>query len=107
MLLLALRLSLIILLGLPSLVAKVLMDHHVSRDGFIKTFSHFWKGTEHILIREIDSNRFCVCFVSARDQRRVLEMETLVYCRSLIWLAESPDDVSKHCMPFTHNTFWV
>lgn len=41
-----------------SLVAKVFMDHLVNCDGFVKIFSHLWKGTEEVLIKEINFNRF-------------------------------------------------
>lgn len=75
----------------------VVIGFSVVSDSFIGyTFSHIWKGNKDVLIKEIDSNSFCVFFVSARDHKRVLDMEPWVYWRSLILLAEILDDGSMH-----------
>lgn len=86
----------------------VVIGFSVVSDSFIGyTFSHIWKGKKDVLIKEIDSNRFCVFFVSARDHKRVLDMEPWVYRCSLILLAEILDDGSMHSMPLAHGTIWV
>ncbi|ONH94853.1 hypothetical protein PRUPE_7G035300 [Prunus persica] len=89
------------------LVAKVLTPQEVNRDAFIKNFSSLWKCKEDVSIKEIAQNRFWVRFVCDRDRCQVLDTEPWAYRRSLVLLAETPDDGSIHVVPLRYGTFWV
>ncbi|BFG21156.1 hypothetical protein CerSpe_074300 [Prunus speciosa] len=88
------------------LVAQVLTDKHVTCDGFIKTLGASCRSGD-VSIKEIGSNKYWVRFVCDRDKKRVLDMVPCAFWRSLILLANIPDNGNLHSMPLSLGTFWV
>ncbi|CAB4316717.1 unnamed protein product [Prunus armeniaca] len=74
-----------------TLVAKVLMEKVVPKEGFVGVFSRSWKGSSEVSIKEVAEKRFLVCFANQLGMARVLDMEPWTFCDAQVLLVEVHD----------------
>lgn len=90
-----------------TMVAMVLTNRAVHRDGFISVFSRLWRGVGGVSIKEIGDRRFLVRFANMQDKLRVLDMEPWTFRESLVVVAETCTGTDAREAELRLSTMWV
>lgn len=90
-----------------TMVARVLTNRVVRREGFIGVFFRLWRGVDEVSIKEIGDKHFLVRFSNKQDKLRVLDMEPWTFRESLVVLAETRMGTDAREVELHHSTLWV